>query len=127
VADPDRGTSRERHPDEVTCVRCLGAYDLMQVDRMLWCDRCVARGRDRAGWWGWVGGAAFGAGVATYIWTVVRPSDLVVGGWMATVIAAVWIGSKVAREIIYGGMRLRNARGVEAPPPAETAMGDPSA
>jgi hypothetical protein len=109
---------RERYPEAVTCVRCLGVFDLMQVDRMLWCDRCRARARNRAGWWGWAGGLAFGVGVALYIWTVVRPSDLVIGGWLATVVAAVWIGSKVTREIVFGVMRLRNARAVEAAPPA---------
>ena len=118
---------RERYPDAVTCVRCLNVHDLMQLDRMLWCDRCRARARDRAGWWGWVGGVGFGAAVASYIWVVVRPSDLVVGGWLATVVAAVWIGSKVTREIIYGAMRLRNARAVEAVPPSETAPDDRSA
>jgi len=98
----------------------------MQVDRLLWCDRCVARARDRAGWWGWLGGLVFGAGVALYIWTFVRPSDLVVGGWLATVVAAVWIGAKVVREIVYGAMRLRNARAVEAEPPSQTAPDDGS-
>jgi len=42
----------------------------------------------------------------------------VIGGWFGTIAAAIWIGSKVAREVIYGGMRFRNARAVEATPPA---------
>jgi hypothetical protein len=95
-------------------VRCLGVFDVMQLDRLLWCDRCQARARDRASWWGWLGGLLFGAGVALYVWVVVRPTDLVIGGWIATVIAAIWIGAKVARELIYGGMRLRNTSAVEA-------------
>jgi len=49
---------------------------------------------------------------------VIRPTDLVIGGWFGTIAAAIWIGSKVAREVIYGGMRFRNARAVEATPPA---------
>jgi hypothetical protein len=61
--------------------------------------------------------------VAAYVWFVIRPSDLVVGGWVATLAAAVWIGQKVAREMIYGGMRFRNARAVEATTPA-AAEGD---
>jgi hypothetical protein len=36
---------------------------------------------------------------------------------VATVVAAIWISSKVAREIVYGAMRFRNARAVEAVPP----------
>ena len=114
----DQPTWRDRYPDEVTCVRCLDVQDQMYLDRLLWCDRCRARARARASWWGWVGGLGFGVSVAVYVWLVIRPTDLVVGGWMATLAAAVWIGQKVAREIVYGVMRFRNARAVEAVPPA---------
>ena len=113
----DRPTWRDRYPDEVTCVRCLEVFDQMYLDRLLWCDRCRARARARASWWGWAGGLAFGALVALYVWIAIRPTDLVVGGWIATVAAAIWIGQKVAREIVYGAMRFRNARAVEAVPP----------
>ena len=58
-----------------------------------------------------------GAGVAAYVWLVIELSDLVIGGWIATGVAAVWIGSKVCRELAYGIMRFRNARAVEATPP----------
>ncbi len=118
----ERPTWRDRYPDEVTCVRCLEVYDQMYLDRMLWCDRCRARARARASWWGWVGGLAFGVVIALYVWIAIRPTDLVVGGWMATVAAAIWIGQKVAREIVYGAMRFRNARAVDAVPP--TTPGD---
>jgi hypothetical protein len=91
----------------------------MHLDRMLWCDRCRAVARNRAGWWGWGGGLLFGAGVALYVWLVIRPTDLVIGGWVGTVVAAIWIGSRVSREVVYGAMRFRNARAVEAVPPAE--------
>ena len=60
----------------------------------------------------------FGGLVALYVWTVIQPTDLVIRGWLGTIAAAIWIGSKIAREIIYGGMRFRNARAVEATPPA---------
>ena len=114
----DRPTWRDRYPEEVTCVRCLEVHDQMYLDRLLWCDRCRLRARNRASWWGWGGGLAFGVGVAIYVWTVIQPTDLVIGGWFGTIAAAIWIGSKVAREIIYGAMRFRNARAVEATPPA---------
>lgn len=58
-----------------------------------------------------------GAGLAAYVWLVIKLSDLVIGGWIATGVAAVWIGSKVCRELAYGIMRFRNARAVEATPP----------
>ena len=113
----ERPTWRDRFPDEVTCVRCVEVRDQMYVDRLLWCDRCRARARNRASWYGWAGGVAFGAVVAAYVWLIVRPSDLVIGGWVATVIAAVWIGSKIGREIAYGVMRYRNVPAADAMPP----------
>ena len=114
----DRVSWRDVYPDEVTCVRCLEVKDLMSLDRMLWCDACRYRARERAAWWGWLGGFVFALGCAIYVWFVIRPTDLVVGGWLATFAAAVWIGSKVSRELVYGAMRFRNARAVEAEPPA---------
>jgi hypothetical protein len=114
---------RDRYPDEVTCVRCLEVYDQVQLDRMLWCEGCRRRARERASWLGWVGGLLFGAGVAAYVWLVIEPTDLVIGGWIATVVAAVWIGQKVARELVYGVMRFKNARAVEAVPPTGTDSG----
>jgi hypothetical protein len=117
VARRERPTWRDRYPDEVTCIRCLELKDQMLLDRLLWCADCRARARNRAGWWGWLGGLIFGACVALYIWLAIRPTDLVIGGWVGTVIAAIWIGSKVAREIVYGAMRFRNAHAVDATPP----------
>jgi hypothetical protein len=120
----DRKVSwRDRFPDEVTCVRCLQKRDQVDVDRLLWCRDCRLKAKNRASWLGWIGGLAFGACVALYIWLVIRPTDLVIGGWIATVVAAVWIGSKVARELIYGIIRLRNAKAVEASPPDAAADG----
>jgi hypothetical protein len=62
-------------------------------------------------------GLVFGACVALYIWIAIRPTSLVIGGWVGTVFAAIWIGSKLAREIVYGAMRFRNAHAVDAVPP----------
>lgn len=114
----ERVSWRDRYPDEVTCVRCLDVHDQMFLDRLLWCDGCRRKARERASWYGWLGGLGFGAVVAGYVWLVIEPTDLVIGGWLATLVAAVWIGQKVAREMVYGAMRFRNARAVEAVPPA---------
>ncbi len=108
---------RDRYPDEVTCVRCLEVHDQVQLDRMLWCADCRRRARERASWYGWIGGLAFGGACALYVWLVIQPTDLVIGGWLGTLVAAVWIGQKVAREMVYGAMRFTNARAVEAVPP----------
>ena len=109
---------RDRYPDEVTCVRCLEVYDQTMLDRMLWCRDCRTRARDRASWYGWIGGLGFAGVCAAYVWLVIEPTDLVIGGWLATLVAAAWIGQKVAREMIYGAMRFRNARAAEAVPPS---------
>ena len=95
----------DRTPDEVVCARCGEVRDAMEVDRLLWCQRCRLRARNEAGWWGWAIGLGFGAAVAGYVWLVIRPTDLVIGGWIATVVAAVWIGAKIGREAAYGVMR----------------------
>lgn len=120
----DRPTWRDRYPEEVTCIRCLEVHDVMNLDRLLWCDACRRDARNRAGWWGWLGGLVIGAGVALYVWLIVRPSVLV-GAWAGTVVAATWIGQKVMREFAYGVMRFRNRRAVEARPP-ELPPGDTS-
>lgn len=101
---------RPKDVERVPCTRCAEPYDPMELDRLLWCERCRLNARNRAGWWGWLIGVAFAAGVAAYIWLVVQPSSLVVGGWVATVVAAAWIGSKVGREIVYGTLRARGGR-----------------
>ncbi|MGD2067973.1 MAG: hypothetical protein PVI57_04750 [Gemmatimonadota bacterium] len=110
---------RDRYPDEVTCVRCLEVRPTEDLDRLLWCPACRRRAARRAQRWGWLGGGVLAAVLTLWIVLAVRPSrDLIVGGWVATVVAAFWIGSKVVREIAYGVDRYRNRRAVEAVPPA---------
>jgi hypothetical protein len=117
----DTPTWRDRYPEEVTCIRCLEVHDQMFLDRLLWCDRCRALARDRAGWWGWVGGWMFGLFVAAYVWIVIRPTDLVIGGWFGTVAMAIWLGAKVSREVVYGVLRFKNTPATDAiPPKADT-------
>lgn len=107
---------RERYPDEVTCVRCLEKKDQLEFDRLLWCESCRATARKRAGRWGWVFGAVMAGALAAWIRFEVDPTRLV-GGWIATVVAAFWLGSRIATEVAYGVDRYRNRRAVEATPP----------
>lgn len=107
----------ERYPDSVTCVRCLLVKEKRELDRMLWCESCRAAARRRADRWGWTIGAVAAALLALWIWLYIRPSDLVIGGWVGTVVAALWLGARVAREIVYGAMRFQNRRAAEARPP----------
>ena len=83
---------RDRYPDEVTCVRCLEVYDQPMLDRLLWCEKCRLRARTRASWLGWLGGLAFAGVCALYVWLVIVPTDLVIGGWLGSLVAAAWIG-----------------------------------
>lgn len=121
----ERVSWRDRYPDEVTCVRCLEVMDQMHLDRLLWCDGCRHRARERASWWGWLGGLLFGGAVAFYVWLTIGPSNLVIGGWVGTLAAAVWIGQKLSRELVYGGMRFKNARAVDARPPGPAPESPP--
>lgn len=112
---------RSRFPDRATCVRCLEKKDLDGMDRMLWCEECRAAARARAGVWGWGVGVVAAVSLALWIWLYIEPSDLVIGGWIATVIAALWVGARVGREIAYGVMRFTNRKAAEAVPPGPEA------
>lgn len=108
---------RERYPEQVTCVRCLRVWEVEDLDRLLWCPECREAARRRAGWWGWLLGTVVAGGLATWIWLWVRPSDLILGGWIATVAGAWWLSARAGREICYGVTRFRNRRAAEARPP----------
>ncbi len=112
----ERPFSSSEDVEPMPCARCGAPYDPMELDRLLWCERCRVVARNRAGWWGWVIGLAFAGGVAAYVWGFVHPTSLVIGGWVGTVVAAAWIGSKFGREIVFGVMRVRTGPG-RAPAP----------
>lgn len=108
---------KSRFPDLTTCVRCLEEKDLDEMDRLLWCAECREAARRHAGLWGWGFGTLLAVGLALWIWLVVQPSNIIIGGWVATVVAALWIGSRVGREVAYGVIRFQNRKAVEAVPP----------
>lgn len=103
--------------EEETCIRCLETKDATDVDRRHWCRECRQRARERAKSEGWKAGGIFAALLALYIWIFIRPSTLILGAWIATVFAAFWLVSKIAREVHYGVARYRNEPAVEARPP----------
>ena len=110
------GTIRDKIHNPTTCMRCLEEKDASDIDRSMWCDACKARARVRATFWGWVSGSVLAVVLAIWIWIVIQPSDLVIGGWIATVIAALGITGRIAREIAYGVIRYKNSPGVEVVP-----------
>ncbi|HEX9708582.1 MAG TPA: hypothetical protein VGB42_01190, partial [Candidatus Thermoplasmatota archaeon] len=94
--------------------------DTSELDRLLWCEACRERGRARAARVGWGVGASVAALLALWIALAIRPSrDLILGGWIAVVVAAFWLASRITREIGYGVMRVRNRGAVEAVPPKD--------
>lgn len=115
---------RERFPGEVTCIRCLREREVEELDRLLWCDECKARARRRASRIGWLVGAVAGAVLALWIWLWIRPSDLIVGGWIAVVVAALYLCARAGREIAYGVMRFQNRKATEAVPPGRDPDGN---
>ena len=116
---------RDLHGQSATCVRCLEVKDTSELDRLLWCERCRERARARAGRWGWGVAGAVTALLGLWVWLWVRP-ELLVGGWLGILAAALWLGARLSREVGYAAMRLRNRGAVEAVPP-ETAPEEPPA
>lgn len=110
---------RDRFGDSGTCVRCLRERDITDLDRLFWCRECRERARERAARGGWLTGGGAAGALALWIWVVIRPSTLILGGWIASVVAAFWLISRIAREIHYGVARYRNRRAVDAVPPVE--------
>lgn len=108
---------KDRHGEAATCVRCLEVKDTAELDRLFWCQRCQERARRRAARWGWGVGALVAAGLAAWVYLVVQPV-LLPGGWIGILAAALYLAHRIVREGVYGAMRLRNCRAVDAQPPA---------
>ncbi len=92
---------------EGTCLLCLQTKPRQDLDRLLWCDACVAAAQARAVSQSWVVGLAVAVVLALWIWLYIQPSDLVIGGWIATVVGAFYVTARVARELLYAVARVR--------------------
>ena len=103
-----RSRWRDRLGEEMACARCGETRDSTELDRMLWCEVCVAGARARAKRMGTLTGVSVAALVGLWVWFVVRPSTaLIPGAWIATLVAAGWLASKLGREIAFGLIRAR--------------------
>ncbi len=110
---------RDRFPDEVTCVRCLEVTPVQALDRVLWCESCIETARRRATIRGWIAGSGLALVLAIYIWFVIQPNpELIPSAWVAVVVVALYLGSRVARELIFGLDRISNRKAAEAVPPS---------
>lgn len=92
---------------EATCRVCLETKPREDVDRILWCEPCIEKARDHATSQSWFVGLAVGVALALWIWLYIQPSDLVIGGWVGTVVGAFYVSARVAREVLYGVARVR--------------------
>ncbi len=107
---------------EATCLLCLQTKPRQDLDRLLWCDACIAAAQAQAVSRSWYIGLAVGVALALWIWLYIQPSDLVIGGWIGTVVAAFYVSARVVREVLYAAARIRGeAADLEATPkePAE--------
>lgn len=110
-----RVSLRDDREGRLRCVRCGHEVEIADVDRMRWCSDCRRGARARATRRGWIVGAVVTMLVALWLWVAVRPSGLVPGGWLATLVAALWIVSKVAREVFHGVERMAGPARSEQP------------
>lgn len=106
---------------EGTCLLCLRTKPRQDLDRLLWCDACKADAQARAVSRGWYVGASVAVALALWIWLYIQPSDMLIGGWIGTVVAALYVSARVAREVLYGVARLRGGAAGLAPKPIEPA------
>ena len=113
----------QRIDHAVQPVRCHLSFDRVDVDRLLWCDQCQAKAKARASRVGWVAGTALAGVLSLYIWFWIQPSDLVIGGWIAVVVAGLWLGARLVREIAYGLDRFQNRPTARALPGVEVEEG----
>ena len=65
----------------------------------------------------WYAGVVVAVMLALWIWLYIQPSRMLIGGWVGTVVAALYVTSRVARELIYGVERMRSSAAAGAVPP----------
>ncbi len=91
---------------DLACARCRRARRARELDRMLWCEACVAEAKARAKRAGWLCGAAAAAGLGGWIHFVQKPSAALLGGWIGVVLAALWLCARAGTELCYGVLRV---------------------
>jgi hypothetical protein len=102
---------------EATCLICLQTAPRQDLDRLLWCDACREAAQARAASRSWYVGLAVAVVLVLWIWFYVQPSNLVIGGWIGTVLGAFYVSARVTREVLYTVARMRSPPAVEAVPP----------
>ncbi len=102
---------------EATCLICLQTAPRQDLDRRLWCDACREAAQARAASRSWYVGLAVAVVLVLWIWLYIQPSNLVIGGWIGTILGAFYVSARVTREVLYTVARMRSPPAVEAVPP----------
>ncbi len=115
-----RDRPKGRLPADLTCVRCLEIKPTEELDRLLWCDECLASAKRRAMVRGWIAGGVLFVILALYVLVWVQPDfSLIPTAWIMMLLVAFYLGARVAREFAFAWDRLRNRGAVEATPPVQ--------
>ena len=93
---------------DLHCARCQRLCRGSELDRILWCERCIAGAKAQAKRVGWLCGGVMAAGLAVWIHFVQKPSAALLGGWIGIVLAAFWLCARTGTEVCYGVLRLRH-------------------
>jgi hypothetical protein len=102
---------------EATCHRCSQTKPRQDLDRLLWCEACIAEAQARSASRSWFVGLTVAVVLSLWIWLYIQPSNLVIGGWIGTVLGAFYVSARVTREVLYTVARMRNPPAVGAVPP----------
>ncbi len=101
---------------EATCRLCLQIKPREDLDRLLWCDTCKEAAQAQAFRRSWYFGLAVAVVLALWIWLDIQP-ELMIGGWIGTVVGAFYVSARVAREVLYTVARFRSPPSVGVGPP----------
>ncbi len=96
---------------DLYCSRCGSACRGSELDRLLWCEACIAEAKATAKRVGWLCGTVIAAALAAWIHFVQKPSAALLGGWMGVVLAAFWLCARAGTEVCYGVLRIRHRPG----------------
>ena len=102
--------SSQNADTELACSSCREPKQAAELDRLLWCERCIAEARAWANRVGWRCGGTLAAALAAWIFLIQRPSEIVIGGWIGAVVATLWLGARAGRELWFGFLRFRARR-----------------
>ena len=110
---------RTSDSDSTACARCLEIKSRSDLDRMLWCEGCCESARSRSSSQSRIIGFIVAVILSVWIYLYIQPSDLVIGGWIGTVLAAFYVSARVAREVLYAVKRINNRAMDQAVPPRQ--------